>query len=219
MTSSTRSKTRSELVEKTKKLQEEFSTLVVHDDILDTEPINVCGIDVAYRNNIAYCAAVLMNTQTMEIVRSINESSIVTNPYIPGFLMLRESEALLKVLEPLRSSIDVLLIDGHGVLHPRRCGLASYIGVSLNIPTIGVAKSLLCGVINDDHSVSIHDVTSGFELVRQNTKPIYISVGHRIKLDTAVNIVYRLILPRERIPEPLRLADIHSKAQARFSNH
>ena len=205
------------VMEKTKKLQEDFSKLVVLTDTLGKEPANICGIDVAYRKNVAYCSAVIMNTQTMKIVKEINESSLVINPYIPGYLMLRESESLLSVLKPLRSCIDVLLIDGHGVLHPRKCGLASYVGILLNLPTIGVAKSLLCGVIRDDHKILVDGILCGFELIRANKKPIYISVGHGVTLKTAINIVCSLILPKERIPEPLRLADLFSKAQAKYS--
>jgi deoxyinosine 3'endonuclease (endonuclease V) len=202
---------------KAKKLQEEFSKLVVLKDTLSKEPANICGIDVAYRKNIAYCSAVLINIQTMSMEKNINESSVVINPYIPGYLMLRESEVLLNVLKPLRSSIDLLLIDGHGVLHPRKCGLASYVGILLDLPTIGVAKSLLCGSIRDDHSVLVGGVPCGFELIKANKKPIYISVGHGLTLETAVRIVCSLILPKERIPEPLRLADRFSKTQARSS--
>ncbi len=208
---------KSGVIAKTKKLQEDFSKLVVLTNTLSKEPINICGIDVAYRKNVAFCSAVLMNTQTMKIVKEINESSLVTNPYIPGYLMLRESESLLSVLKPVMSCIDVLLIDGHGILHPRKCGLASYVGILLNLPTIGVAKSLLCGVIREDHSILVDGVICGFELIRSNKKPIYISVGHGLTLDAAVNIAYSLILPKERIPEPLRLADRFSKNQARNS--
>ena len=210
---------KSGIIAKTKKLQEDFSKLVVLADTLSKEPINICGVDVAYRKNVAFCSAVLMNTQTMKIFREINESSPVTNPYIPGYLMLRESEALLGVLKPVKSCIDVLLIDGHGILHPRKCGLASYIGILLNLPTIGVAKSLLCGVIREDHSILVDGVLCGFELIRSNKKPIYISVGHGLTLEASINIVCSLILPKERIPEPLRLADRFSKIRARsFKN-
>jgi deoxyribonuclease V len=219
MTSSAHATASSELIAKSKKLQEVCSRLVILDDFFGKEPINICGIDVAYRKNMAYCCAVLMNAQSMKVLKRINQSSLVTNPYIPGYLMLRESQAILNTLESVKSSIDVLLIDGHGVLHPRRCGLASYIGVLLNLPTIGVAKTLLCGVLREDHSILVNDVTSGFQLVRKNKKPIYVSVGHRLRLETAINIVHGLILPKERIPEPLRLADLFSKALARSSNN
>jgi deoxyribonuclease V len=215
LTTSINTIAKSQVIVKTKKLQEDFSKLVVLADTLGKEPTNICGIDVAYKKNVAYCSAVLINTQTMRMVKNINKSSLVINPYIPGYLMLRESEALLNVLRPLRSSIDVLLIDGHGVLHPRKCGLACYVGILLDLPTIGVAKSLLCGVVRNDHSILIGGMPCGFELTRANKKPIYISVGHGLTLETAVKIVSSLILPKERLPEPLRLADRFSKTQAR----
>ncbi|MGA9149654.1 MAG: endonuclease V [Candidatus Nitrosopolaris sp.] len=103
----------------------------------------ICGVDVAYRNNIAYCSAVMMNKDSLKVQHSINLTLKVKQHYLPSFLMLRESEPIINILKSLENRIDILLIDGHGVLHPRRCGLACYVGVIIDRPTIGVAKSLL----------------------------------------------------------------------------
>ncbi len=105
-------------------------------------------MNVAYRNNIAYCSAVLMNKNTMEVKESVNITLNVKHSYVPSFFMLRESEAIINILKPLKNRFDLLLIDCHGVLDPRRCGLASYVGVIIDSPTIGVAKSILCGSVN-----------------------------------------------------------------------
>ncbi len=171
-------------------------------------------MNVAYRNNIAYCSAVLMNKNTMEVKESVNITLNVKHSYVPSFFMLRESDVIINILKPLKNRFDLLLIDGHGVLHPRRCGLASYIGVITDSPTIGVAKNILCGSVKADHFIDVDGVISGFKMIKEEKKPIYISVGHKINLINAISIVKQLVKPKERIPEPLRLADIYSKALA-----
>ncbi|HYT43462.1 MAG TPA: endonuclease V, partial [Methylomirabilota bacterium] len=103
---------------------------------------------------------------------------------------------------------------GHGLLHPRKCGLASYIGIIIDRPTIGVAKRILCGTVRANHFIDIDGVISGFKMIKEKRKPIYISVGHKINLINAIIIIEQLVRPKERIPEPLRLADINSKALA-----
>ena len=183
-------------------------------ETLKKEIIYICGVDVAYRNNIAYCSAVLMNKNSIEVKESVDITLNVKNPYVSSFFMLRESEAIINILKPLKNRFDLLLIDGHGVLHPRRCGLASYVGVIIDRPTIGVAKSILCGSVNADHFIDVDGVISGFKMVKEKKKPIFISVGHKINLINAIRIVKQLVKPKERIPEPLRLADIYSKALA-----
>jgi len=195
-------------------VQNEMAKKVISENTLKKEIIYICGVDVAYRNNIAYCSAVLMNKKSMEVKESVDITLNVKNPYVSSFLMLRESEAIINILKALKNRFDLLLIDGHGVLHPRRCGLASYVGVIIDRPTIGVAKSILCGSVNADHFIDIDGVISGFKMIKEKKKPIFISVGHKINLIYAIRIVKQLVKPKERIPEPLRLADICSKALA-----
>jgi deoxyribonuclease V len=195
-------------------VQNEMAKKVISENTLKKEIIYICGVDVAYRNNIAYCSAVLMNKNSMEVKESVDITLNVKNPYVSSFFMLRESEAIINILKALKNRFDLLLIDGHGVLHPRRCGLASYVGVIIDRPTIGVAKSLLCGSVNADHFIDVDGVISGFKMIKEKKKPIFISVGHKINLINAIRIIKQLVKPKERIPEPLRLADIYSKALA-----
>lgn len=192
-------------------LQKEIAKKVIDYDCLNNEINNICGIDVAYKNNIAFCSALIVNKRTLEIIESINHKSIVNYPYIPGLLILRESESILSVLKLIKNSYDILLIDAHGVLHPRKCGLACYIGVIIDKPTIGVAKKLLCGHIMKDNYIEYNGEILGYRIKKTNKKDIYVSIGHKIGLATATNIVMDLIKDNERLPEPLRLADINSK--------
>ena len=136
----------------------------------------------------------------------------VNHPYIPGLFMLIEGKPLLRIIRLLKNQFDVLIIDGHGILHPRKCGLASYVGITIDKPTIGVAKNLLCGSILENNYIELNKTILGYRL-KNNRKDIYISVGHKISLETAIDIVKQLIKKSHFIPEPLRIADINSKKQ------
>ncbi|MCY1153950.1 MAG: nfi [Nitrososphaera sp.] len=170
---------------------------------------SICGVDVAYRgsSNAAYCSAVIMDKNMQQLVESVDVQTIVKYPYVPGLLMLREAEPIFYTLKLLKNSYDLLLIDGHGLLHPRRCGLACYIGVSVDKPTIGVAKSRLCGTVRPDGFVELDGEILGYAI----SKKLYISVGHRVTLKTAITLVKELGI------EPLRLADINSRKNKKKS--
>jgi deoxyribonuclease V len=184
-------------------LQEKTAKEVISakDDFGDI--LRICGVDVAYSgsSNAAYCSAVIMDRNMQNLVESIDAQTVVKHPYVPGLLMLREAEPIFYTLKLLKNSYDLLLVDGHGLLHPRKCGLACFVGVTLNKPTIGVAKSLLCGAVRPDGFVELDGELLGYAI----SKKIYISVGHRITLKTAVDLVKEIGI------EPLRLADINSK--------
>ena len=192
-------------------LQNEYSKKVITHDYLNNNNIsNVCGIDVSYKDLNAFCSAVIVNKNTLYIIEIVNEKSTVRYPYIPGLFMLREGEPLVKIVRLLKNQFDVLLIDGHGILHPRKCGLASYVGLMIDKPTIGVAKNLLCGSILENNYIEFNKTILGYRL-KNNRKDIYISVGHKISLETSIDIVKKLTKKSEFIPEPLRIADIYSK--------
>jgi deoxyinosine 3'endonuclease (endonuclease V) len=194
-------------------LQNEFSKKVITYDYLNNNNNirNVCGIDVSYKDLNAFCSAVIINKNTLEIIEIVNEKSTISYPYIPGLFMLREGEPLLKIVRLLKNLFDVLLIDGHGILHPRKCGLASYVGIMIDKPTIGVAKNLLCGSILESSYVEYNKTILGYTIKKNNRKDIYVSVGHKISLETSIDIVKKLTKKSEFIPEPLRIADIYSK--------
>ena len=195
-------------------LQIEFSKKVIIHDYLNNNNNNiqnVCGIDVSYKDLNAFCSAVIINKNTLEIIEIVNEKSTISYPYIPGLFMLREGEPLLKIVRLLKNLFDVLLVDGHGILHPRQCGLASYVGIMIDKPTIGVAKNLLCGSILESNYVEYNKTILGYTIKKNNKKDIYVSVGHKISLETSINIVKKLTKKSEFIPEPLRIADIYSK--------
>lgn len=198
------------------KLQKEIAKNVITEDTLHKKIEYICGIDVSYKMNAAYCSAVIMKKNTLELIESVNAKSIVKHPYIPGLFILRESEPILTTLKLLKKQFDLLLVDGHGLLHPRKCGLASYIGVLIDKPTIGVAKSLLCGSIKKDQFIEYDATVLGFTIKKGDKKQIYVSVGHKISLTTAIQIIKNLIKKEEWVPEPLRIADLNSKNHLNF---
>jgi deoxyribonuclease V len=192
------------------RLQNELAKKVVASDNFGGEIKRVCGVDVAYDSNVAYCSAVVMDRE-LNLLESANSKSVARHPYVPGLLMLREAEPIFNTLNRLKGGFDLLLVDGHGTLHPRKCGLACYVGVTLDRPTIGVAKSRLCGIVRDDGFVIVEH--GGQILGYAISNRLYVSVGHRISLGTAVAIVKEM--SKSGTPEPLRLADISSKMQKR----
>ena len=141
-------------------------------------------------------------------------------PYVPGYLGFRETPALLAVLDAMATRPELLLVDGHGIAHPRRCGIATHLGVVADLPAIGCAKSLLCGRVEGqlgpDRGATAPLVDRGEQVgvalrTRARANPIYISTGHRVSLETAVAWVQRLNDGR-RLPLAIRLA--HDAANA-----
>lgn len=198
------------------RLQKEIAKKVITYDIFDTEIKHVCGIDVSYKKDIAYCSAAVIEKNTLELVECVNVKNTVKQPYIPGLFMLRESKPIINTLKFLKNHFELLLIDGHGQLHPRRCGLACYIGVTMNKPTIGIAKSLLFGDVREDQFIEHGGVILGFIIKGEGKKSIYVSVGHKLSLESSIRIVKQLVKSEEWIPEPLRIADISSKRHWNF---
>ena len=145
------------------------------------------------------------------MIEIINYKTTVDNIYIPSLLILRESKSILRTLELIKNPYDLFLIDAHGILHPRQCGMACYIGIIVDKPTIGIAKKLLCGRILKDDYVEYDGQILGYRIKKLNKKEIFVSIGHKISLLTAITIIKELIRNNERLPEPLRLADLYSK--------
>lgn len=150
----------------------------------------------------------------LEVVEQVVHREPTRMPYIPGLLSFREVPATLAAFEKLTVWPELVMVDGQGIAHPRRLGVASHLGLWLDLPTIGVAKSRLCGRHGEvpPQRGDWTPLWDGDEMIgavlrsRQNVKPIYVSPGHRLCLETAVNWVVRC-LGRTKLPEPTRLAD------------
>jgi deoxyribonuclease V len=164
-------------------------------------------MDVAYEGDTALVAASVWDVASNETVETTTVADSVSTKYVPGFLGFREGPLLVKIAEKIRQKPDVFLIDGQGVAHPRRFGLASHVGLALDRPTIGVAKSRLYGTANDSKILDPEGMVIGRILTARNRK-FYVSVGHRISLETATNLVEKSIVSGH--PSPLRQAHLES---------
>jgi deoxyribonuclease V len=189
-------------------LQKEIAAQVIDTD--DFQKIaNICAVDVAYDRTNAYCSAVTMS-RAGDIIESASSTSPIDSPYVPGLLMLRESPPIFRTLKLLKKHYDLLLVDGHGQLHPRRCGIACYVGVKLDRPVIGIAKSLLCGTVKSDGRIELGGQVLG-HAIGTGRKKIYVSVGHRISLMTSVSLIKEI--GKGGMPEAMRRADANSKKE------
>ena len=145
----------------------------------------------------------------LEVIDSASTVIPVSFPYIPGYLMFRETPAIEAIAEHV-SGFDVLMVNGHGIAHPRGCGLASHVGLKLDQPTIGVARNLLVGEKGEmGHSVKYDDEIVATEINRPGHPPFYVSTGHRISLTSCVEIVERMA-GNGQLPEPVRLAHLEA---------
>jgi deoxyribonuclease V len=202
-------------------IQRNLAKKVIREDSFNMPPRLVAGVDVAYTKDKAYAAAVVLDYETLELVEERASKSTVKIPYIPSFLAFRELKPLIRVIKKLREKPEIFLVNAHGIAHPEKCGCASHLGVTLDIPTIGIAKQALYGDIVDSENQDIKYLKDGevigAALVTEiSRKPIYISIGHRISLESAIGIVRKTT--RIQMPEPLRLAHELSNETKRKSS-
>ncbi len=189
------------------KIQEKLSSLVKISEFDLKEGMLVCGLDAAYKENIGISSAIVLKlNEESPIAESIFREKI-TYDYIPGLLYIREAPLLLGALNKLSVKPDLLLIDGHGLAHPRRAGLASIIGLLTDIPSIGIAKRLLTGnVIWDNEKIGRIEVAGEYVGIAYRThkgKTMYASIGHMVTIQTINKII---LLYNYDEPLPIMLA-------------
>jgi len=175
-------------------------------------PHIVAGADVSYKGDVARAVVVVM--RDLELVEKVVVDERVPFPYIPGLLSFREIPPLLSAWRKVQTRPDVIIVDGQGIAHPRRFGIASHLGLVLDVPTIGCAKSRLCGEHEEpprERGAWVPLVHKGESIgaalrTRDGCNVVYVSTGHRISLKSAISVVLACA-PRYRLPEPQRLAD------------
>ena len=166
----------------------------------------IAGVDCSYPDDRIIGGAVVVDYETLEPVERASVVRRLKFPYIPGLLAYREADAMMAAVKKIETDVDVLMIDGFGINHPRRCGIATHIGVKLDMPAIGVGKSFLCGDVCDENYICQAGEKVGKLIYSCGSKrPVYVSPGHKISIDSAVEIVTRCTRAG-RIPEPARLA-------------
>jgi deoxyribonuclease V len=184
---------------------------------LDKEPRLVAGCDISFDkgSDVVYAGIVVLELPALAEVGRSTTIAQAKFPYIPGLLSFRESPALLEVWEKLEVQPDLVMIDGQGYAHPRRFGIASHFGVLIDLPTVGCAKTVLVGKYEepDAKAGSYSPLIDREELVgaalrtQDGVNPVFVSVGHRINLESAIEVVLRCTTDY-RIPEPTRQAHL-----------
>lgn len=212
-----------ELEARQRKLAEQVS---IEDDLPGSIE-TVAGFDVGYEGTTGYGAVVVTRVDDLETLATFETVTEVEMPYVPGLLAFRELPVLREIWPRVEPEPDVLIVDGGGLIHPRRLGSASHAGVEFEVPAIGVTKNLLLGdaVGSLDEPGDTAEILDEGELIGYayrsctlpNAKhPIYVSPGHRVTAETSLEIVRQLCTGRCKLPEPVHRAD---RAAARLKDH
>ncbi|QEA39343.1 deoxyribonuclease V [Pistricoccus aurantiacus] len=196
-------------------LQKELAPRIETRDRLG-EVKRIAGVDIGFEDEgeTTRAAVVLLAWPGLETLEEIVHREPTRMPYIPGLLSFREIPAALNAFERLSQRPDLVMVDGQGIAHPRRLGVASHLGLWLELPTIGIAKSRLCGRHGDvpekcgDWTPLTHrkEIIGAVLRSREKVKPVFVSPGHRISLDTSIDWVVKC-LAGTKLPEPTRRAD------------
>lgn len=206
--------------EEARHIQNELRDRVIREDRFG-EIRRVAGVDLGFRQEVARASVVVLSFPELQPVDVVIAESQVQFPYIPGLLSFRETPPLLKAFERLDTEPDLIIADGQGVAHPRRFGIASHLGLILDKPTIGCAKSRLLGKYNvpqgEARSVSYlydkEEIIGAAVRTRANVKEVYISIGNRVSLDSAIHLILACCR-KYRLPETTRYA--HHTASGKF---
>jgi len=196
-------------IAKARKAQNCIAQKVITQDQLPAEIRLIAGVDAAYIENLALGAAVVLDYHSLKVLETQVTTQQARLPYIPTLLSFRELPAIISAIRKLKLQPDVFLVNGHGIAHPYRCGLASHLGVALGKPTIGVAKGRLIGEVKQTEEelflIDEGEIVGVIVPTLGNARPVYVSIGHMISLRTAVEVV-KHCLRSSRLPEPIRVA-------------
>lgn len=211
-------------VEKAHKTQIKLSERIILKDKIPDRIHLVAGVDVAYAKDVSIAAIAVLDFNSLGLEESQTAICKTLFPYIPTLLSFREIPPAVQAIRKLQAQPDVFLVDAHGYAHPYRCGFASHLGLIIKKPTIGVAKSMLIGTLekseqNKNNVMIRHkgEIIGAEITTKPKQKPVYVSVGNMISLDTAIKIVKQCILD-SRIPEPIALAHEIATAAKRKIN-
>ena len=208
-------------------LQRELAGRIIREDSIEEPVRSIAGVDMAINeeSGMARAAVVLLSFPELEIMERHVYEEPVRMPYIPGLLSFRELPCILGAFDKLKQRPELVMVDGQGIAHPRRLGIASHLGLWLDLPTIGCAKSILRGNYDKDAlgeepgswapliDTRKKEVLGAALRTRAHVNPMFISLGHRISLETSIRYVMACS-KGYRLPEPTRQADKLSKDNA-----
>jgi deoxyribonuclease V len=209
--------------EKAHETQLRLSEQIIFEDVLPEKLGLVAGVDAAYVKAMSIGAVAVLDYESMRLVEARTAYCKTHFPYIPTLFSFREVPPAVLSIKKLRTQPDVFLVDAHGFAHPYRCGFASHLGLVIGKPTVGVAKSKLFGEVEKGGEGDVlflkheGEVVGAVVTTKRGCRPVYVSVGHMISLETAVKIV-RHCTRHHRIPEPVSKAHEIATAEKRKLN-
>jgi deoxyribonuclease V len=166
----------------------------------------IAGADQSYAGNKVISAIAVCDYKSLKVIEEKNAIVDAKIPYKSGFLFYKDGPAIIEAFNKLENKPDVLILKGNGILHPRRIGMASHVGILLDTATIGVAKRLMLGKVME-RTIYVEKEACGYELItREHARPIYISPGHKISLKTSLEVIKNCMKFPHKLPEPLHLA-------------
>ncbi|MNW27244.1 Endonuclease V [compost metagenome] len=196
-------------------IQQELAKKVIQADQL-SEINYIAGVDVAYHKSSdqLVAAVVILEKDSLKCIETSVIEDTAQFEYIPGLFSFRELPPIIKAFEKIQHTPQLIVCDGQGVAHPRRCGLASHLGILFDVPTIGCGKTRLLGEYSEPDIwrgsaaplIDNHEVIGNVLRTQDKVNPVFVSVGHRISLDTACQWILDLA-PKYRLPETTRQAD------------
>lgn len=192
-------------VKKAHKTQQCLSQKIILEDILPSKIKTVAGIDVSYVGQWGIGAVAILDYESLELLETQVATRQVKIPYITTLLSFREIPPAIAAIKKLKVQPDVFLVDAQGLAHPYRCGFASHLGLDIGKPTIGAAKSRLIGMLmelnEETFLVDKDEIIGAVVTTKQSAKPVFVSIGHMVSLETAMKIVKQCT--KNSIPEPL----------------
>lgn len=198
--------------EKLRELQRNMAKrVIIHDEF--PKPVRtIAGFDLAFSDDKAFVTGVVLEYGSLLVKEIRTMESRLSFPYVPTLLAFREGPPIIRVYRKFKSKPDIILVNGHGIAHPFFCGIASHLGVVLDKPSVGVAQRKLCGSheevarVGDDSPLIYKGRIVGYAYKsREGCKPIFVSPGHRVSLESSLRIVKGCI-KNHKLPEPIRLA-------------
>ncbi len=197
---------------KLKDMQKGIASQVEIKDILELNDVKkIAGFDVAYAGEHACCAGIVLDVKTGAIIEKKCITDKAPMKYVPNFLAFREGPLVLQTYYDLESEPDVLMVEGHGIAHPMKCGLATYVGVELAKPTIGIAKNHLTGELKENEIILENEKVGALVATKEYANPIYVSPGNFITIPSAVELVKKTVFPPHKLPEPIHQAHLLAK--------
>lgn len=202
--------------EKLRKIQKQIAEKIILEDKFIKPISTIAGFDLAFLDDTVFAVGVVLDYKKLNILEMKFISSNLNFPYIPTFLTFREGPPIIEVYKKLKTKPDLILINGQGIAHPIFCGIASHVGVLLDIPSIGVAQNKLCGEFKEPRKVGekswimFENKKVGYAYKSQeDCRPLIISPGHKVSLETSLEIV-KSTIKNHKLPEPIFIS--HSLA-------